>query len=123
MALVTAADLADLRAEQDDSLPDSCRIIRTTLVSDNAGGQTPTETTLATLDCRYAPSQAKPVEGEIGGVLQARQYYDFTFGVGAPEILKSDKLQVVATGITYEVTDSTHSSYRTAARISAVELE
>lgn len=105
-----------------DGLPDTCQIIRNTFASDGRGGQVLTPAVLATVQCRYAQFRM-PVEQPAGGAMTAIERYDFTFAWNVVPILTSDQLIVVATGVTYEVTDVARGSYLTGVRVEAVELK
>jgi SPP1 family predicted phage head-tail adaptor len=54
MSLVTAAELADLKAEQVDALPDTC-VLKTKTATNTSTGRTYVEATVATVACRVGP--------------------------------------------------------------------
>lgn len=66
MAIFTAAEMADLRSLQQSSLTQACTIVTDAEVSDGAGGQTTTETTVATENCRVSPMPLARAEAVLG---------------------------------------------------------
>lgn len=64
MALVTAEELADLRAEQASYFPDTCVISTPGGVTTGAGGVTNPTTSTATAVCRIAPAGRSGMVGD-----------------------------------------------------------
>ena len=76
MQTLTATELADLRAEIEDTLPDTCVISEVSYVSDGAGGLTPTWAAAGTVSCRVDPSSG--IETVSGGAIQSFHRYTLT---------------------------------------------
>lgn len=99
--MLSAAELAGMRATADRALPDTCTIQRKTAVSDGGGGTTETWADHATgIACRIAPASG----GETG-TAGDRVEDETTHVVTLPaltDITEADRLQV--DGQVYEVT-------------------
>lgn len=65
--MISAADLASMRSAMDQSLPDSCDVVRATIASDGAGGETTGWASVATVACRVSPATGR--EGLIAAAL------------------------------------------------------
>lgn len=63
--MLTADDLAGMRATLNESLPDTCTLVLDTLTKDSAGGHTRTPVDGATVPCRITPRQAATASGQI----------------------------------------------------------
>lgn len=53
--MLSAADLAGMRATLTESLPDTCTLVVDTQTSDGAGGSTPTASSPVSVACRVSP--------------------------------------------------------------------
>lgn len=74
MTALSAAELAAIRADIAELLPDTCAILSRTLTPDGSGGQVETwGTATASVACRLDPARGR--EAEIGG--QTRPFYGF----------------------------------------------
>lgn len=62
--MLTSADVAKMRATAGSALPDTCVLMRNTLVSDGGGGYTETFAAGGTVSCRLSPQGG--VERELG---------------------------------------------------------
>lgn len=90
--MLTAGELQGMRATQGLTLVESCTIVRRTLVSDGAGGQTATEASTASL-CRLAPSNNQPQDRVVAGSQQDGVLWRITLPAGA-EVTASDRIVV-----------------------------
>lgn len=75
--LLSAADIAGMRATLNRTLPDTATILSDTQVPDGAGGYTVTTATSAPVACRVAPSTVR--EATIAGRLDAVGLWTLTF--------------------------------------------
>lgn len=98
--MLSTADLAALRAEFNQSLPDTAQVQRVTRQSDGAGGSTETWTTIATVACRVSPMGNLPVERAIADRLTGVQFWAVTLPA-ATDITAADR--IVSGGRTFEV--------------------
>lgn len=100
--MLTATEIASMRAVLDDSLPDSAVIERATLVDNGAGGQTPTWAAAGTALCRVSPSDLTPGEQVDGSdAPAARRTFTLTFPHGT-DVRPTDR--VTFGGATYDLT-------------------
>ena len=79
--MVTAGELAAMQATQALTLVESCAIVRRTLASDGAGGQTVSETTTATI-CRLAASTNTPSDRLVAGGVTEQTLWRITLPAG-----------------------------------------
>lgn len=78
MSALSAAELAQIRADVAELLPDEANILESTLVSDGGGGWTETwGTATAGVACRL--DYKRGVEVVVGGALQSFSGWIFTF--------------------------------------------
>lgn len=100
--MLSAGELAQMRAAVETTLPDQCAVLRRTDAPDGAGGWVPTFATVATLPCRVRPTvQNSPNEQSVAARLQGRMPFTVTLPVldddGAPvDVREAD--QVVRAG-------------------------
>lgn len=80
--MVTAGELAAMQAVQQATLVEACAIVRRTLASDGAGGQTVTETATATI-CRLAASTNTPSDRLVAGGVTEQTLWRITLPAGA----------------------------------------
>lgn len=66
MSLFSAAEIAQLRADQEASFPDTIDVITVTRVPDGMGGWTDSESGTATVPCRIQPALRIGTEGVQG---------------------------------------------------------
>lgn len=91
--MLTAAELADMRTQVQESYPDSCSTLRRTLVSDGSGGYTETWATLdATVACRVDMNM-RELSDEMDAL--AREYQAVPIAVKVPndqDVTLADRL-------------------------------
>ena len=97
--MLSAAELAQMRATQERTLVEACSIVRSTLASDGAGGQT-SSTSAASSLCRVAPSNNMPQDRAMAGAQQAQVLWRVTLPASA-DVTPSDRIVVGAR--TFEV--------------------
>lgn len=90
--MVTAGELAAMQATQAATLAESCAIVRRTLASDGAGGQTVTETETATI-CRLATSTNLPADRLIAGSVVEQMLWRITLPAGT-DVHKADAIRI-----------------------------
>lgn len=120
--MLTASDLAFMRATQDEALPDTCTIQQKTLTSDGMGGYTEGWTDRATdVACRLAPATYRPGEQVIAEQQVGSSLWQLTLPAG--QVIEASDRVVVA-GVTYEVV-GVHSggAWETAKRALLIRLE
>ncbi len=101
--MLTTAELAAMRSTLDDSLPDECTIVTSTLVTDSAGGHT-TTTTSATVACRLSPAGAGREDTVGSRVTPENRWtitvpYDTTVGQAAKITVGSRTFEVVSVDV------------------------
>jgi SPP1 family predicted phage head-tail adaptor len=92
--MLTAGELAAMRTTQQQTLVEACTIVRRTLVSDGAGGQTSTETSVSSL-CRLAPSNNQPQDRMVAGAQQDQVLWRITLPDGT-DVRAADRIDVGA---------------------------
>jgi hypothetical protein len=113
---LSTAELARLRADAEDYLPDTCTIQTVSRASDGLGGWTETwSNTYTGVACRLAPVQT--AQGEIVEGEQVSALTRWILTVAHDQAL-DETMRVVHGGETYEVAhlEDTHSN-RTAKRV------
>jgi head-tail adaptor len=111
MALLTTADIASLRALQEEAMPDSGVISRPPGTSDGRGGTTTTTyTVIGTVPVRVSPSGSFQ-QVIAGGRVAAKGDYLLTMPYGT-DARAADRVAV--SGRTFEVLAPLLSSYATA---------
>jgi hypothetical protein len=100
--VITAAELAEMRDDLEDSLPDLAVIQTRGFLSDGGGGGTTTWTVAGTVSCRVTPVSSSG-EGEAvrGGRVHPDTEYVFTFPY---DTAITDTHQVVHAGGTFTAT-------------------
>jgi SPP1 family predicted phage head-tail adaptor len=111
---LSALELAQLRADHEDYMPDTCTIQTKTVAIGAAGGWTETWTDTATVDCRLAPTMHGL--GEIINAAQLASLTSWVLTVHHDQAISAEQ-RVVVGGDTYEVerVEDDH-SHRTARR-------
>lgn len=118
--MLTAADLASMRAVLEQSLPGTAVIQSGTLASDNGGGYTETFTAAGTVACRIAPVVNRGgAEGETGGRIEADAQYVIT--LPAETTIETDD-RIVADGVTYNVVAVRDRSWEVSRRVEARKI-
>ena len=119
MRAFTTNELTRLRAIADKALPDSCTIRRATAASDNAGGQTLTPATVATVACRLMPratqTQDKAIadkQANVSGWIISLPY--------ATDVREKDVLVIGARS--FEVDKAQAHSWEISRRVLATEI-
>lgn len=93
--MLTAGELAAMQAVQAGTLVEPCRIVRRTLASDGAGGQTATENASPSV-CRVAPSMTHlPSDRLIAGSAQDQVLWRITLPAGTV-VQSADRINVGA---------------------------
>ena len=90
--MVTSGELAAMQATQQATLVEACAIVRRTLVSDGAGGQTVTEAETATI-CRLAASTNMPADRLVAGATAEQMLWRITLPAGA-DVRKTDAIRI-----------------------------
>ena len=90
--MVTAGELAAMQATQALTLIESCAIVRRTLASDGAGGQTVTEASTATV-CRLAASTNMPADRLVAGSVTEQTLWRITLPAGT-DVRKQDAITI-----------------------------
>lgn len=119
---LSAGELAQLRADQADYMPDTCDILRGTAVVNAIGEPALAWGTVAgTVSCRLRPTGLKSDVNAIGGQLQT--YHSWNLYIAqAGTLLPGDR--VVISGGTYEVVQSwEEESWPTAVKADVRRLE
>ena len=119
---LSTAELAQLRSDAGDYLPDTCTIQTVAKTSDGMGGWTEVwSDTYTSVDCRLAPEQTAQSEGIAGGQIAAITRWVLTVAYNQAI---NETMRVVHDSETYEVVrlDDTHSN-RTAKRAHLVRLD
>ena len=91
--MISAGDLAAMKATLAESLPDSCQVWRNTPVSDNAGGTTDAWAMLSVADCRISPlaRSDRLAELEVADRIAAVNSWILTFPVGT-DVTEKDRI-------------------------------
>jgi hypothetical protein len=101
--MLSAGELASMRTDATAWLPQTCRVWRLSVVSDNRGGQTQTYALHEdALPCRLAPGSSR-TEAEV--VIEGRSVTDKQWLVTVPhdaEVLSTDRVEV--SGLMLEIT-------------------
>jgi SPP1 family predicted phage head-tail adaptor len=98
--MLTAGDIAGMRATADTALPDVATVQRATTVSDGGGGTTTSWADVATVACRIAPAG-----GGEGATAGERVVDESTHVISLPaeaDVTELDRL--IVGGQTYDVT-------------------
>jgi len=116
--MLATADLAFMRGQQADALPDTCAISRKTLASDGAGGYTETWATVGSgVACRLAVART----GER--VMADHIVHEGGFVVTLPYgTAVTPKDRILVGSRTFEVTGLASGSWETAVRASCSEV-
>lgn len=79
---LSTVQLADLRRREEARMVDTCAIVSRSRVSDDAGGSTYTETTVADVPCWREPNLAGNAETLFGGKMVSGLQWKFVFPYG-----------------------------------------
>lgn len=91
--MLTAAELTAMQAVQATTLTEPCSIVRRTLASDGAGGQTETASASPSV-CRVAPSMTHlPADRLIAGSTQDQVLWRITLPAGTT-VQSADRINV-----------------------------
>lgn len=90
--MLSAAEVASMRATQAQTLTTACTITHRALVSDNMGGQTETLTNVTAV-CRCAASANMPDYQLVGARVNEAALWRITFAAET-DVRKSDKITV-----------------------------
>ena len=90
--MVTAGELAAMQAVQQATLAESCAIVRRTLASDGAGGQTVSETQTAAA-CRLVASTNLPADRLVAGSVVEQVLWRITLPAGT-DVRKQDAIRI-----------------------------
>lgn len=94
MSLLTAGDMAAMRAAQNAALPDTCTRTRTPLVADDMGGQKAGTPTVASYACRLS-NRGVPAQYEAMGAVLGQQLWMVTLPYNA-DVIAEDVLTIGA---------------------------
>lgn len=101
MTLLSARELASMRATMAASLPDTCVIQRKTLTADGQGGRSEAWAAAGTVACRIAPLQVRG-QAEVAAAGRVLETGDFIATLpNGTDVRAVDRL--VSGGVTYEV--------------------
>ena len=90
--MLTAGELTAMQAAQVGTLVEPCSIMRRTLASDGAGGQT--ETTSSTVSmCRLAPSNNLPQDRQVAGSNTEQVVWRITLPADV-QVSSDDRIQI-----------------------------
>lgn len=89
--MISAGELAAMRAAVATTLPDQCAIQRLVRVEDDAGGWTDTFATASTVACRVAGRDLQPAERELAARLGNRTAFTVTLPPDA-DLRESDRI-------------------------------
>lgn len=115
--MLSAADLASMRATAEQALPGTAVIQSGTLTSDGGGGHTETFTPSGTVPCRVAPINGS--EREEGDRITAESEYVIT--LPAETTVETDD-RIETGGITYNVTAVRDRSWEVTRRVEAQKI-
>ena len=101
--MLSAAELDDMAATLEESLPDSCDVVRAEKESDGAGGQRTVSVTLTTVACRVSPASTavRNAEGVEVATIMSQAPWLITVPRGT-DVVESDYV-VRADGEDFEV--------------------
>ena len=101
--MLSAVELDDMAATLEESLPDSCDIVRAVVESDGAGGDTVASVTLTTVACRVSPASTavRDAEGIEAEAIRSQAPWLITVPRGT-EVRESDVI-VTEAGDDFEV--------------------
>jgi hypothetical protein len=124
MSLLTAGELAAMRATADAALPDTCTISRPALVSDGAGGQTSTYSQVGgTIACRLSPAGVGTQSDEMELADRDTSTTDWIVTLPAGTDV-GEKDRVLTGGRTFEVTRvKAPMSWEISRRVLAIEVK
>ncbi len=118
--MLTASELASMRATTLASLPDVCSIATRTLTDDGQGGQNESYTTSATdVPCRVKADNIKTAEIIAQQGVRLQQTYTVTFAYDRT-FSKTDR--ITWNGKTLEVITTLENSWQLHKRVSCVEI-
>lgn len=117
--MLTADELAAMRATVEDALPDTAQVQRRTLVSDGAGGYTESWSTVATVACRVARGGQLPQERVIAERLTTTSIWTLTLPA-LTDVTAADRIVVASR--TFEVVDVGARSDEVARRVVCMEV-
>ena len=120
MPLLSAAEIADMRTEQNDTMPDSVVIWRYTSTPDGMGGQTETWAAVGTVTGRLAPAGRAGAEGVIAERLTAAEPWVITVPTGGT-VYERDRLAVGSRTFEVEYINA-HAAWETALRCYGYEV-
>lgn len=112
--MLTATDLASMRATAERALPGTAVIQWGTLTSDGGGGWTEGFVASGTVACRVAPISGS--EREVGDRVSAESQYVIT--LPAETSVETDD-RIVVSGVTYNVTAVRDRSWEVTRRVEA----
>jgi head-tail adaptor len=117
--MLTAADIASLRAAQEAALPETVTISRLTLADNGAGGFSESWATAATVSGRIGPYNRQASESIVAERLGGRAGYTVTLPA-LTDVREADRL-VVGTR-TFEVVQVIRRSHETARVVVCAEV-
>ena len=90
--MVTAGELAAMQEVQQATLTETCAVVRRTLASDGAGGQTVSSASTATV-CRLAASGNTPADRLVAGSVAEQVLWRITLPAGT-DVRKADAVTI-----------------------------
>ena len=120
MSILSAFDLAELVAIDEDEMAATGVIKRKTSVSDGKGGHTATWATIATVKCRLMVSfSSQAGDSEIAGRMTNTANFQIRFPVGT-DVRNTDTI-TIGTRV-FEVIKALAHTYQTSLRVAVVEV-
>ena len=118
--MLSDAELADMRKQQEENMPETVYIQEVTETSNGAGGRSQVLTTVATAKGRIGDLGKDPQEREIAGRLGNVTPYIVTLPVGT---VITEKNQLQINGRQFLVHGAARKSHQTALRVVCSEVK
>lgn len=117
--LLSADDIAELTALDESAMTGTAAIIRDTVASDGAGGQTATPVTVATVKCRLLERRFFPRVGDVAGQMQNSANMEIHVPTGT-DIRDTDRIAIGSR--TFEVGKALPHTWQTSLLVRVVEI-
>lgn len=119
--MLSAEELAQLRAMQAEAMPETVAIHRKTLVDDGHGGFTETDTVVATVSGRISSPGRTPEERMLAAQMGASQVYTISLPAGTDAQTGDVLIVTTQNNRTFTVISPQFRSYETARRVICLE--
>jgi len=120
MSNVTAGELSRMRAVWEEALPGSATVKRGARTTDNMGGFTVSDATVATVSCRVDLFSQQEVVEKLGERVTGRTLRKISLPYGTSVAIGD---RVVISGSTYEVLAVLEEGWEVGKRVVGMELE